>query len=114
MRKEINILRRIMPVQLASATPKPMVATAPVSRPTLVTDDTRWVVFNLLVGPGTPGRLYAQQSPYVRQPGDPAYRLLVSDDFGKTWKPFEGGLGPPVLYRSLDGGWNWNPLPIKP
>ena len=48
-----------------------------------------WTVQTLLVGPGTPGRLYALQ--YTLAPS-PARRLMVSDDQGATWLPFAGGL----------------------
>lgn len=55
-------------------------------------------VRTLLVGPGTPGRLYALQTSSVG--GSEAARLLTSDDLGATWHPFSGGL-PPVAASCL-------------
>jgi len=50
-------------------------------------------VSTLLVGPGSPARLYALQHKVGRFPVDPAeVRLLVSDDDGQSWSPFPGEL----------------------
>ncbi|MFN8486598.1 MAG: SH3 domain-containing protein [Caldilineaceae bacterium] len=50
-------------------------------------------VRTLLVARGAPGRLYAllTDEPELSQPATHA-QLLISDDFGKTWTPFAGGL----------------------
>ncbi len=56
---------------------------------------TLWHTSTLLVGPGSPARLYALQRAEVTRPSTSyteAVRLLVSDDGGGTWKPFAGGL----------------------
>jgi hypothetical protein len=44
----------------------------------------------LLVGPGSPGRLYAWQIDYLNS--TPTSRLLLSDDLGVSWREFGGGL----------------------
>ncbi len=46
-------------------------------------------VQSLLVGPGTPGRLYALQTWWTAAE---TARLLTSDDLDATWRPFGGGL----------------------
>jgi len=82
--------------------PTPEATPTPVSPPKQVqptgqavaTAQSTWAVQTLLVGPGTPGRLYALQ--YIiaadNQPADKRKRLLISDDLGQTWAPFPGGL----------------------
>jgi hypothetical protein len=55
-----------------------------------------WSTKTMLVGPGTPGRLYAFQLRNVPVPAESRsyteYRLLVSDDQGARWTPYQGGI----------------------
>jgi hypothetical protein len=52
-----------------------------------------WDTHTLLVGPGSPGRLYAFQGERdARFFNSAKRRLLISDDMGDTWRPFPGGL----------------------
>ena len=48
-----------------------------------------WQLRTLLVGPGTPGRLYALQ---LSQDLDVEYRLMISDDYGDSWSRFHGDI----------------------
>jgi hypothetical protein len=73
-----------------SATSSPTVTPSPTATPTLVPPD--WQIQTLLVGPGQPARLYVLQFARDPSPDTSRVRLLVSDDTGTTWKPFEGGL----------------------
>ncbi|HYN90159.1 MAG TPA: hypothetical protein VER55_16610, partial [Ardenticatenaceae bacterium] len=55
----------------------------------------RWGVRTLLVGPGTPGRLYALQVNLenVWRHSIPQHaRIMISDDSGARWREFPGGL----------------------
>jgi hypothetical protein len=53
----------------------------------------KWQVRTLLAGPGQPGRLYVllTDEPSGAWPAQRA-RFLISDDDGKSWSPFPGGL----------------------
>ena len=56
---------------------------------------TEWKVSALVVGPGSPGRLYAfQRGTVLGETGviGDRIRLWFSDDFGTTWRAFAGGL----------------------
>ena len=64
----------------ATVTPTPLGSTAV---------EAGWQVQAVVVAPGTPGRLYVHLK---RDQGLAQVRLLLSDDFGETWQPFEGGL----------------------
>jgi BNR/Asp-box repeat len=59
------------------------------------TSGPAWEVQTLLVAPGEPGRLYAlvadSTGPLWASPASNV-RLRISDDFGKTWSDFPGGL----------------------
>ena len=59
------------------------------------TSGPAWAVETLLVAPGEPGRLYAlvadSTGPLWASPAS-SVRLRISDDFGKTWSDFPGGL----------------------
>ena len=59
------------------------------------TSGPAWAVQTLLVAPGEPGRLYAlvadSTGPLWASPASNV-RLRISDDFGKTWSDFPGGL----------------------
>ncbi len=48
-----------------------------------------WQLRTLLMGPGTPGRLYALQ---LSQDLDVEYRLMISDDYGDSWSRFHGDI----------------------
>ncbi len=79
-----------------------------------------WRTLSMVLGPGTPGRLYALQ--YA--PDANAARLMASDDLGQTWAAWQNGL--PVAadcayqltmdYATLDalyltscqGFWRWS------
>lgn len=74
-------------------TPGPPVPTA---EPTVgYTPTNTYQVQTLLVGSGQPGRLYAWLEGFWWADDLPG-RLLVSDDLGATWHPFEGGNVRPV------------------
>jgi hypothetical protein len=71
-------------------TPIPRTAQTPVL-PTVPSEG--WDTNTLLVGPGSPGRLYALQGERdARYFNSAKRRLLISDDLGDTWSPFPGGL----------------------
>ena len=74
----------VTPAAVATATPLTYAAAqAPAA-------SAAWQVRNLMVGPG---RIYAFLVFAVPRETEPArYELLVSDDDGKTWSPFPGGL----------------------
>ncbi|MEZ4769693.1 MAG: hypothetical protein R2844_14840 [Caldilineales bacterium] len=96
----------------------------PATQPTVgYTPTNTYQVQRLLVGSGQPGRLYAWLTGFGW--GDHlAERLLVSDDLGATWQPFEGGNVQPAgidyatgaLYGNTGGGlarWDgtsWHPV----
>ncbi|MDQ4075961.1 MAG: hypothetical protein M3220_06910 [Chloroflexota bacterium] len=50
---------------------------------------TTWEVESLVVGADAPNRLYALE---VAVPGNTSKRLMVSDDLGTSWRPFNGPL----------------------
>ncbi len=54
-----------------------------------------WQTRSLLAGPGQPGRLYVLQGDEAWDAFPPERaRLLISDDYGRSWAPFPGGLPP--------------------
>lgn len=73
------------PILAASAT-----AATPIQAAITEVPQQQWRVANLMVGPG---RIYAflVSTAQQEQVGG-AYQLLLSDDDGKTWSPFPGGL----------------------
>ena len=88
--------------------PRPRSRRQPTPRPkatALPPAEESWQVRTLLAGPGEPGRLYALLTE-VSSGAWPAERVafLISDDYGRTWTPFPGGLpaGGCVLNVNLD------------
>ena len=93
----------------------------PLIYPTIVSQE--WRILNLLVGPGSPGCLYAFLTRWNDSEAPERFRLLVSDDGGASWAPFAGGLPrsdcllainmdyerQDALYASTcDGLYSWN------
>ena len=93
---------------MPSATPTPSAAPKPSATP--LPSDTpppsvkeRWVVRTLLAGPGEPGRLYVLQVDELSAAWPAASsRILMSDDYGETWKPFPGGLPAEDCVRNIN------------
>lgn len=74
--------------------PRPSATPTRTSAPTLTPVPTpAWQTRSLLAGPGQPGRLYVLQGDeaWAAFPPERA-RLLVSDDYGRSWLKFPGGL----------------------
>ncbi len=66
--------------------------------PPPVVNTGEFQVTQFLIGPGSPGRLYA----LLRNEKWTTWRFVVSDDFGQTWQPFVGGIPPdPSFLYSL-------------
>jgi hypothetical protein len=86
----------------AAARTTPSATRQPTAGPTkiaLTTSQPAWQVETLLVAPGEPGRLYAlmtnSSGPLWAFPASNV-RLMISDDFAKTWDSFPGGLPVPA------------------
>ena len=61
------------------------------------------MVRTLLAGPGEPGRLYVLQVDELSAAWPAASsRILMSDDYGETWKPFPGGLPAEDCVRNIN------------
>ena len=80
------------------ATAKPSPSVQPTESPQAAPGPA-WQVETLLVAPGEPGRLYA----LLKDSSGPLWafptsniRLMISDDFAKTWASFPGGLPVPA------------------
>ncbi len=85
---------RPVPTATLTALPtRPANVTAVPLTPTPTLETIGWDTRNLLVGPGEPGRLYVLQD-YRGLPASTSrrVRLLMSDDFGDSWRAFPGGL----------------------
>ncbi|MBA3534761.1 MAG: hypothetical protein H0T73_22850 [Ardenticatenales bacterium] len=78
---------------LPTATPAPTMSPTPGSTPVA---GKPWGTEEILVGSGTPSRLYALQERSVELTAerrtDVEHRLLLSDNLGTNWSAFEGGL----------------------
>jgi hypothetical protein len=82
----------------APTVPASATVTPPTGQPPTSAAPT-WHVETLLVAPGQPGRLYALEAdsigPIWAFPSDEV-RLMISDDYARTWASFPGGLPVPA------------------
>jgi hypothetical protein len=92
-----------LPTAEVEVTPTQRATAVPAPPPTAMAPGPRWEARSLLVGPGTPGRLYLLLAD-VALAAWPAERaaLLVSDDEGRTWALFDGGLPPQGCVRNVN------------
>ncbi len=84
-----------LPTAAPTLTIAPMATTLPTLEPT-----QDWLVRSLKVGPGRTYVLLHSTAPEAS--GEPGQHLLYSDDDGRTWAPFPGGLPPAPWVDSIN------------